>query len=53
MTEMKIDDSGKIKCPNCGSTDLWLQVSKPPKFVCKKCGHEFAWFPPEEKGVMK
>jgi len=43
------EEKQKKGCPNCGSTDLWEVVSKPPKFVCKKCGHEFAWFPPSSR----
>ena len=42
---MDTDNAGvsRRKCPECGGTELWQLVSKPPKLVCKKCGHEFIW----------
>ena len=33
---------GKGKCPKCGSGDVSVIISKPPRFMCNKCGYEFA-----------
>lgn len=32
---------GKGKCPKCGSYEVSVVISKPPSFLCKKCGYEF------------
>jgi len=42
---MEIKGTGK--CPKCGSWDVWVSMSKPPAYVCKKCG--FAFTTPKTK----
>ena len=41
MAGTSSDDAPKGKCPKCGSTNIWVAVAKPPRFICRKCGHQF------------
>jgi transposase-like protein len=36
-----MESKGTGKCPKCGSWDVWVSMSKPPSYVCKKCGYAF------------
>ena len=49
MADNQVGSGTGGKCPECGSYEVWVAMSKPPSYFCRKCGHQFTKAEPGEK----
>jgi uncharacterized protein (DUF983 family) len=41
MPDKNVGSTTGGKCPQCGSYEVWVAMTKPPSYFCRKCGHQF------------